>query len=97
MSGGYGSRRTRNHDGGQGAGEWQLTPESGETVTVSLDDVDGSEEREFSAAGPNDDRGMLYELSTGPQPGGDIRLRRRSLDGEEWDAVGSIADATKLG
>lgn len=83
--------------GKQGAGEWQLTLESGETRPVDLDDVDGSEERGFSAEGRNEERETLYELSTGPQPGGDIRLRRRPLHGEEWEAVGSVVDATKLG
>lgn len=68
-----------------GAGQWEL----------HLDDVEVSEERGFSAEGRNEEREMLYELTTGPQPGGPIRLRRRPITGDEWEDVGEVADAIK--
>jgi len=77
-----------------GAGEWTLRLDDGETVDVSLDEVDVSEERGFEAEGRNVDEGALYELTTGKQPGGPIRLRRRPLEGD-WETVGTVTDATK--
>ena len=78
-----------------GAGQWELHLEDGETIDAFLDDVEVSEERGFSAEGRNEEREMLYELTTGPQPGGPIRLRRRPITGDEWEDVGEVADAIK--
>lgn len=83
--------------GKQGAGEWRLVLESGDTVDVVLDEVEVGDERGFSAEGRSEEREMLYELTTGPQPGGSIQLRRRPLYGDEWEQVGTVTDATKLG
>lgn len=80
-----------------GAGEWELQIEDGGTVDVVLDEVDVSEERGFHAEGRNEERGMLYELTTGKQPGGPVRLRRRPLDSEDWEVVGDVAEAVKQG
>jgi hypothetical protein len=38
---------------------------------------------------------MLYELTTGKQPGGPIRLRRRPLDSDDWEDAGDVVDAVK--
>jgi len=78
-----------------GAGQWELRLEDDETIDVFLDEVEVSEERGFSAEGRNEAREMLYELTTGTQPGGPIRLRRRPLDGEEWEDAGEVVDAVK--
>lgn len=78
-----------------GAGQWELRLESGETIEVFLDEVEVSEERGFSAEGRNEEREMLHELTTGTQPGGPIRLRRRPLRGDEWESVGDVTDAKK--
>lgn len=80
-----------------GAGQWELRLEDDETIDAFLDDVEVSEERGFSAEGRNEEREMLYELTTGKQPGGPIRLRRRPLKGEEWEEVGKVKDAIKRG
>lgn len=80
-----------------GAGEWDLRLESGETVGAILSDVEVSEERGFHAEGRDEDAGVLYELTTGNQPGGPIQVRRRALDADEWEEAGSLADATKQG
>ncbi|MFA9517916.1 hypothetical protein ACERIT_11980 [Halopenitus sp. H-Gu1] len=80
-----------------GAGEWELRIEGGDTVDAVLDEVDVSEERGFHAEGRNEVREMLYELTTGKQPGGPIRLRRRPIDGEQWEEVGEVNDAVKQG
>lgn len=80
-----------------GAGEWTLRLEDGDTVDVTLEEVGVSEERGFHAEGRDEEAAMLYELTTGKQPGGPIRLRRRPLTGEEWETVGEVADATKRG
>ena len=47
-----------------GAGEWELHLEGGESVEAVLDTVDVSEERGFRAEGRNEEREMLYELTT---------------------------------
>lgn len=78
-----------------GAGQWELHLENDVTIDAFLDDVEVSEERGFSAAGRNEERGMLYELTTGKQPGGPIRLRRRPIDSDEWEEVGEVVDAVK--
>lgn len=83
--------------GKQGAGEWRLTLDSGETLDVVLDDVEVGEQRGFHAEGRNEEREMLYELTTGPQPGGSIQLRGRPLYEEEWEDIGVVTDARKLG
>lgn len=80
-----------------GSGEWELRVEGGETIDAFFDEVEVSEERGFHAEGHNDERGTLYELSTGKQPGGPVRLRRRALDAEEWEDVGEVVEAVKLG
>lgn len=80
-----------------GAGEWELHLETGDVVDASLDEVTVDEERGFHAEGRNEDRELLYELTTGKQPGGPIRLRRRPFDGEDWEVVGQVADAVKRG
>ena len=74
-----------------------LTLESGETVDVFLDDVDVDEDRGFHAEGRHEAREMLFELTTGPQAGGPIRLRRRPLQEAEWEDVGRVTDAVKVG
>lgn len=78
-----------------GAGQWRLETETGETIEVRLEDVEMGEERGFHAEGRNEEQEMLYELTTGPQPGGPIQLRRRPITGE-WEDVGPLADATKV-
>lgn len=78
-----------------GAGQWELRLENDETIDAFLDDVEVSEERGFSAEGRNDEREMLYELTTGKQPGGPIRLRQRSIHSDEWEEVGEVVDAVK--
>lgn len=83
--------------GKQGAGEWELRLESGGTIEATFDEVEVSETRGFHAEGRNETREVLYELTTGPQPGGPIELRRRSFDAEEWETAGEVAAATKLG
>lgn len=80
-----------------GAGDWELRLDTGETIDAVLDEVDVGEERGFHAEGRSEEREMLYELTTGPQPGGPIRLRRRPLRGDEWEVVGELAGATKRG
>ena len=80
-----------------GAGRWRLDVEGGESIEVRLEEVDVGEERGFHAPGRNEDLEMRYELTTGPQPGGSIRLRQRPMAGEEWEVVGALADAAKLG
>lgn len=79
-----------------GAGRWRLDVEEGESLEVRLDEVDVGEERGFQATGRNEDREMRYELTTGKQPGGPIRLRRRPIAGREWEEVGTLVDAAKL-
>lgn len=83
--------------GKQGAGEWELRLESGETVEATLDEVEVSETRGFQAEGRNEARQVRYELTTGPQPGGPIELRRRPYDAEDWVTAGEVVAATKLG
>ncbi|MFB6102369.1 MAG: hypothetical protein ABEJ73_07355 [Haloplanus sp.] len=83
--------------GKQGAGEWELHLDNGDTVEAALDEVDVSEERGFHAEGRNETQGVLYELTTGPQPGGPIRLRRRPIDADDWETVGTLDDAIKRG
>lgn len=78
-----------------GAGQWELHLEDDERIDAFLDDVEVSEERGFSAEGRNEEREMLYELTTGKQPGGPILLRRRPIDGDEWEEVGEVVDAVK--
>lgn len=78
-----------------GPGQWELRTEDGHTVDAVLDDVEVSEERGFRAEGRNEDRAMLYELTTGTQPGGPVRLRRRPLDGDEFTEVGALTEAIK--
>lgn len=39
---------------------------------------------------------MLYEHTTGPQPGGSIQLRRWPLYEEGWKDIGVGTDARKL-
>lgn len=51
-----------------------------------------SEESVFHAEGRNEDQAMLYELTTGKQPGGPVRLRRRALD-EEWEEAGEVVES----
>lgn len=80
-----------------GAGEWELRIEDEETLDATLDEVEVTEERGFHAEGRNEAREMLYELTTGKQPGGPIRLRRRPLDGDEWEEVGEVTEAVKHG
>ena len=82
--------------GKMGEGDWTLTTEDGETVEASLTDVEVDEDRGLEAEGRNEDEGFLVELTTGPQPGGPIRLRRRGLEEESWDEVGEVADANRL-
>jgi len=80
-----------------GAGEWTLRLEDGETIDATLDTVDVSKEHGFHAEGRNTDEEMLYELTTGIQPGGSILLRQRPLNEDEWEPVGDVVDATKQG
>lgn len=83
--------------GKQGAGEWELRLESGETLVATLDEVRVSETRGFHAEGRNEAREVLYELTTGPQPGGPIELRRRPFEADDWETAGAVAAATKVG
>lgn len=76
-----------------GAGEWELHIEDGETVRAFFDEVEVSEESGFHAEGRNEDQAMLYELTTGKQPGGPVRLRRRALDEAEWEEAGEVVEA----
>lgn len=80
-----------------GAGEWELQLDTGETLDATLEEVEVSEERGFHAEGRNEDRELLYELTTGPQPGGPIRLRRRSFTDDEWEEAGEVVEAVKQG
>ncbi|AXG09789.1 hypothetical protein [Haloplanus rubicundus] len=80
-----------------GSGAWELRIEGGETIDAFFDEVEVSEERGFHAEGRNEERGMLYELTTGKQPGGPVRLRRRPLDSEEWEEAGAVVEAVKQG
>lgn len=80
-----------------GAGEWTLRLDSGETIEADLDEVDVSETRGFHASGRNTEQETLYELTTGPQPGGPIQVRRRPLEADEWETVGELDEATKQG
>ncbi|MFQ3318520.1 MAG: hypothetical protein ACI8UR_001921 [Natronomonas sp.] len=82
--------------GKMGGGPWELTLEGGETLEAYLDEVGVNEERGFHAEGRNDDEEFLVELTTGPQPGGPIRLEKRSLYEDEWEEVGPVVDAAKL-
>lgn len=82
--------------GKMGEGEWELTLEGGETVEATLDDVEVDEDRGLEAEGRNEEEAFLVELTTGPQPGGPIRLRRRGLTDDEWEEVGELADANRL-
>ncbi len=50
-----------------GAGEWTLRLDDGETVAATLDEVEVSEERGFHAEGRDEERALLYELTTGTQ------------------------------
>jgi hypothetical protein len=80
-----------------GAGRWRLEIEGSETVEVRLEDVDVGEDRGFHAEGRNEEQSMRYELTTGPQPGGPIQVRRRPLSREAWEELGALRDAAKLG
>lgn len=78
-----------------GAGPWELHLEGDETVEAFLDDIEVSEERGFSAEGRSEEGEVLYELTTGKQPGGPIRLRRRPFDGDEWEEAGEVVHAIR--
>jgi len=80
-----------------GAGRWRLDVEGGETLELDLETVEVDEDRGFHAEGRSEGRETRYELTTGPQPGGPIRVRARPFADEEWTDLGHLADATKLG
>ena len=80
-----------------GAGEWTLRLDSGETIAAALDEVEVSESRGFHATGRDVEEDALYELTTGPQPGGPIRVRRRRPEADDWETVGDLEEATKQG
>ena len=82
--------------GKMGEGDWKLSIDGGETVEATLTDVDVDENRGLEAEGRNEDEGFLVELTSGPQPGGPIRLRRRGMSDEDWEEVGELADANRL-
>jgi hypothetical protein len=82
--------------GKMGEGEWELTLEHGDTVEATLTDVEVDENRGFQAEGRNEEAEFLVELTTGPQPGGPIRLRQRGMTEDDWDEVGELADANQL-
>ena len=82
--------------GKMGEGDWKLSIEDGETIETTLTEVDVDENRGLEAEGRNEDEEFLVELTTGPQPGGPIRLRKRGLNDESWEEVGELADANRL-
>lgn len=77
-----------------GDGPWELTLDDGETVTADLDEVEMTE-RGFHAEGRTEND-RLVELTTGIQPGGAIRLKRRPSQGDDWTVAGEVVEATKL-
>lgn len=81
----------------EGAGEWELQLDDGETIDAELTDVEITEESGFYAEGRNEPEARLFELTTGDHPGGPIRLRERSIDDEEWEDAGKVVDAAPQG
>lgn len=79
----------------RGPGRWELDLD-GESLEMTLETVEITD-RGFHAEGRNERRGELYELTTGIQPGGEVQLRRRALDADEWESAGHVEDARQIG
>ena len=82
--------------GKMGEGDWELTVEDDGTLEATLTDVEVDENRGLEAEGRNEDEEFLVELTTGPQPGGPVRLRQRGMTDDSWEEVGELADANRL-